>query len=238
MTNAMPVPGTSDGANGRDQTRLPIVYERMCTAIAECYKVDEVQQIREQARALEVYAQQMRNTDAERRAASIRIRAERRYGQIVAALERATPQQRSPNGRAGNNVTSFDAIPAPSPYAEALQRTGVSRQQAARMQALAAVSQEQFDEYMSDTETKPTTAGILAVRRARTGDDASAPRMSEQALWVWGRLRDFERDNVIGMDVRAALSTVTDSMIDDIKRTGPLVVDFITALVEIANEKR
>jgi hypothetical protein len=69
---------------------------------------------------------------------SIRIRAERRYGQIAATLERATPQTANPAGRNGKAVTSNDATRPPlTPYADALARTGVSRQQAARMQALA-----------------------------------------------------------------------------------------------------
>ena len=217
-----------------------VIYERMCAAIAECYKVDEVQQIREQARALEVYAQQMHNTEAERRAASIRIRAERRFGEIAKQLKRATvPNPQGIGGPTRKSVASNGAPQQPaSPYADALKRTGVSRQQAARMQALAEVSQEQFEEMLADTEIKPTTAGILAVRQARAGNEAGVDRMSVQALWVWGRLRDFERDGILTMDARAAFSTVTDSMLDDIKRTGPLVVDFLTALLEIANEKR
>jgi hypothetical protein len=50
----------------------------------------------------------------------VRLIAERRYGELLAALARATPQTASPNGRAGNRVASPDTIPPPSPYAQAL----------------------------------------------------------------------------------------------------------------------
>lgn len=44
--------------------------------------VDEVKDIRDKAVALEQYAQQARNVDAEKRAASNRIRAELKGGQL------------------------------------------------------------------------------------------------------------------------------------------------------------
>jgi hypothetical protein len=51
-------------------------YDAMCHAIAECFSVDEAKELRDKARALEVYAAQAMNTEAERKAAEIRIRAE------------------------------------------------------------------------------------------------------------------------------------------------------------------
>src|SRR5260363_39900 len=49
-------------------------------AIAECHRVDEVKELRDKARALEVYAQQARNREAEDKARKIRNRAQRRMG--------------------------------------------------------------------------------------------------------------------------------------------------------------
>ena len=59
------------------------LYDRMCTAIAECHRVDEVKDLRDKAMALEIYAKQAKNTDAERRACEIRLRAERRTGELL-----------------------------------------------------------------------------------------------------------------------------------------------------------
>jgi hypothetical protein len=71
-------------STGNGMTGLGLVrYDAMCRAISACVSVDEVKDIRDKARALEVYAQQARNLEAERKAVEVRIRAERRAGQLL-----------------------------------------------------------------------------------------------------------------------------------------------------------
>jgi hypothetical protein len=57
-------------------------YDAMCTAIAAAIEVDEVKDIRDRAMALACYARQAQNREAERRAMEIRVRAERRAGEL------------------------------------------------------------------------------------------------------------------------------------------------------------
>src|SRR4051794_943317 len=54
---------------------------------------DEVKDIRDKARAIEVYAQQALNVEAERQASQIRLRAERRCGQLLRQREKAKGAQ-------------------------------------------------------------------------------------------------------------------------------------------------
>jgi hypothetical protein len=62
----------------------------MCRAIGAAYEVDEVKDIRDKAIALETYARQAKNVEAERQACEIRLRAERKVGQLLKQLaERA-----------------------------------------------------------------------------------------------------------------------------------------------------
>lgn len=67
-------------------------YDAMCYAIAECHRIDEVKDMRDKAVALELYAKQIKNTDAERKACEVRLRAEIRTGELLKELARATPQ--------------------------------------------------------------------------------------------------------------------------------------------------
>lgn len=85
-----------------------VKYEAMVLAINECHNVDEVKDIRDKARALEMYARQAKNTDAERKAADVRLRAERRTGELLRDMARAEGPQ---NGKAGpgRGNTSSDA---------------------------------------------------------------------------------------------------------------------------------
>ena len=59
-------------------------YEAACRLIAEVSGLDEVKAIRDQAEALRVLARQARNLEPEIACAEIRIRAERRLGEIMA----------------------------------------------------------------------------------------------------------------------------------------------------------
>jgi hypothetical protein len=60
-------------------------YDAACRAVAECRSIDEAKDLRDQAEAIRVYAHQAKNRDMEIDAAEIRIRAERRLGELIAA---------------------------------------------------------------------------------------------------------------------------------------------------------
>ena len=68
-----------------------VKYDSMCKAIEAAYKVDEVKDIRDKAAALEAYAKQAMNVEAERQACEIRLRAERKAGQLLKQIEKAVP---------------------------------------------------------------------------------------------------------------------------------------------------
>lgn len=75
-------------ADDKNTTQL-IRYDAACLAIANAKTVDEVKQIRNSGAALAAYARIAKNKQLEADAAEIRIRAERRVGEMMAA-QRAT----------------------------------------------------------------------------------------------------------------------------------------------------
>lgn len=213
------------------------LYERMCSAIAECVAVDEAKDIRDKALALEAYYRQARNLDAEREAANVRLRAERRVGELLKDLARA---DHADAGRASGLARAVNASPedtrsiseqamatGPSPYASALRDHGISRQTAHKFQALANIPTADFERALRAPE-RPSTKGVIA--RATVREPTPAPRVPDDALWLWGRLRDFERDGYFTAEPSRLLRDMTDAMRADVLRLAPLVADFLNSL--------
>jgi transcriptional regulator with XRE-family HTH domain len=187
-----------------------------------------VKDIRDKARAIEVYARQAKNTEAERQACEIRLRAERKAGQLSRELEKAQGHR--------SDLTLLDR-PTKS---EALSKAGISREQAAQWeqladmkaagkmakggapyhkptgyvvepvetdeklgdwkvtkrqshewQKLAAVPEDLFEQALA--EPNASTSGIIT--RHEVAERGPVPAMdNHKALWLWGRLLDFERE--------------------------------------------
>lgn len=208
-------------------------YDAMCSAIAECHAVDEVLDVKDKARALEVYAMQVRNIDAERKACDVRLRAERRVGELLKELQKTTAAEAASLGGKAKAAVSNGATRQPassSPYTVALQANGISRQSAHRYEQLADVPEPVFEEALRAPDIKPSTTRIIAAAR-----DPS-PRINEDALWLWGRLRDFERARFVDMDLPGLLDSMTDTMRADVRRIAPTAADFFNSINEVRHE--
>jgi len=212
------------------------LYDRMCSAIAECSRVDEAKDIRDKALALEAYYRQARNLDAEREAANVRLRAERRVGELLKDLARAQGERTdlvatlSADGTKSASISEQARCKGPSPYATALAEQGMSRQAAHRFQSLASIPERDFEAALRGPE-KPTTAGFLKHAEARKAAQApSTPRVSDAALWLWGRLRDFENEGYLTRGGDRFFDGMTEAMRADVRRLAPLVANFLNDL--------
>lgn len=214
-----------------DQAFTPRRYEAMVNAIAACHRVDEVKELHNKARALEIYAAQAKNTDAERKACEIRIRAEHRTGELLKELARATPQQRAEKANVSLGRLCNADTNDPSPYAAALEQTGISRRTAHRYQALAEVPMAVLEESFKDP-SKPTTTSIL-----RSVEQKQQKQMPPDVLWLWGRMRDFERDGYENKDVEQLIDAMTDAMREEAKRIAPSMANFFFTMAEVFDER-
>jgi hypothetical protein len=188
------------------------LYDAMCRAIDAAYEVDEVKDIRDKARAFEVYARMAQNVEAERRACEIRLRSERKAGALLKQIDRAKAEYGRP----------LKASTRPR-----LSDFGISYDQSSDWRRLADIPEDQFEAALADPARMPTTAGIIA---AGTAPQPEVVPVSPHALWLWGRLFDFERDGMLKRDQREVLLTLTPRMQDDVHRLAPQVANWLSRI--------
>ena len=191
------------------------IYDSMVLAIDRCYQVDEVKDLRDKAMAFETYAKQAKNVEAERKAIEVRIRAERRAGELLADMER------SPISK-GGDVKSESALHAENPiseYAQTLTNGNISPSQAHRWQKLAEMPRVDFENKLQDPLVRPTTAGLLNADKPRQAPD--------DALWLWGRLRDFEREGYFDTDVNEIVGKMSNALQSDARRIAPRLIEWL-----------
>lgn len=150
-------------------------YEAACKALAAAKAVDEVKDVRNQADAIRVYAMQAKNKGMEVDAAEIRIRAERRLGELLTeqkageGLSKGAAQKGV--GRAGNNaVLTDDRVPK-------LSDAGISKDLSSRAQKLAAVPAEEFEAEVGEWRNRVTAENArVTTRLEQAGERASGSK--------------------------------------------------------------
>ncbi len=150
-----------------------IRYEAARAALAAAHRVDEVKTIRDKAQAMAAYAKQARDTQMVQWATEIKVRAERRCGELLrdtaARGERAAPGE--PVSQMSKRATS--APPT-------LSDMGLTRDQSSRYQKLAAMPSEHFE---TAVETAKATAGaVTSAHMMRLADELHATRDLQDTL--------------------------------------------------------
>ncbi len=135
-----------------NSTTLARISEAM-TALAAAKTLDDVLQIRDQAEALRVYIKAASDSlEAANAAAEIKLRAERKAGEMLAAREDA-------RGRNQHEKEGGFTMKPPS-----LDELGINKLQSFRWQKAFGVSDEDFEAYLLDCQKharEVTQAGLL-----------------------------------------------------------------------------
>lgn len=147
-----------------------IRYEAARTALAEAHRVDEVKDLRDKAEAMAAYARQARDTELVQYATEIKVRAERRCGELL--RDSAENGERNTGGKPSNDTT-----------VTVLADLGITRDQSSRYQKLAAMPDEQFEVAIATAKEnvgEVTTAFMLRMAGKRDRKAAVAA-MAEAA---------------------------------------------------------
>lgn len=167
-------------------------------ALAEARTLDEVKSIRNIAIAAQEYARAAKlGMDASNYAAEIRLRAERKAGELLADLERDAIS------RGGSRRPTLDA--EPSEYRSVLDETATTRQDANRWQQIAELPVDVFNsalDHMKEIQKEISTSRLVRISRdfQRNGHVLNTMGSSENdefytpeliingALALWGRI--------------------------------------------------
>ena len=146
-----------------EMTVTLVRYDAAKRALAAASRVDEAKHIRDRAEAVRVYATQARDYELQNRAATIRLLAERRAGQLLADMEK-NPGTRG-EGRPRKDGTSKRRYLRDTAIPPTLEELNISKVQSSKWQRLARlVDDETFEEALSrakDMFGELTTAGML-----------------------------------------------------------------------------
>jgi hypothetical protein len=141
-----------------------IRYDAARKALAEAYRVDEVKDIRDKAIALQAYARQAKDNELISHATEIRMRAERRAGELLREMAARGERHR---GGGDQKKGSQDDTPK-------LADLGVTKSQSSRWQKLADLQGKFFEKKVAAAKREAILSS--AERRANRGHQGAPER--------------------------------------------------------------
>jgi hypothetical protein len=143
-----------------------IKYEAACHAITECVRVDEVKEWADKAAAMQAYGRMAKDQTLQTHAAEIRIRAERRLGELLVAQKADGGLNPAASLKRGPVVVSNDHGEKPATLADA----GISKDLSSRAQKLAAVPEQVFEAELAAKRERDLKDGArVSARLERAG---------------------------------------------------------------------
>jgi len=161
----MPASSSSTFTHQSTRDSLLVYLEQAKALLAAVRRVDEVREIRDQAEAMRAYARLAQlGLEAQNHAAEIKLYAERRVGELLAATI----------SRGGDSKS----------HAVTLADAGIGRMQSSRWQAVARVPRETFEQHIAATKAagrELTSAAVQQLARAHQRAQTNAALVAAYA---------------------------------------------------------
>ncbi len=158
--------------------------EEACALLAKCRTIDEAKGIRDKAEAIKAYLRtQNASLEAQNDAAEIKIRAERRLGELLSEQRLAgTRATKAANLKRGPKLQAATSEAPPT-----LKQLGIEKTAASRWTALAGVPEEQFEGYVKEQRATPqgeiTSAGIRQEIKAKEKQTKRAVQVAQVRVY-------------------------------------------------------
>ena len=213
-----------------------INYDTACRSLAMAAKIDEVLNIRDQASAMKAYARVSKNKDLEIHAMEIRIRAERKLGELIIKQKEATglaaggrpkktPQTESRGFSEGEETPQTESRGFPEDDDVTLGDMGIDYNLSSRSQKLAAVPDDEFEQTLEDRRQDISAANAKAVnklekagrkaqqRKAKTTEPPSieVEALQETIADLQDRISGLARDLEEAIEDNQSLARIVES---------------------------
>lgn len=184
-------------------------YNAARSALAEAHAVDEVKDIRDKAEAMAAYARQAHDTEMIAWVTEIKVRAERRAGELLAEM----PKSAGTKGQLQGKSSGGHIVVPPEESAKTLSDMGITKNESSRWQKLAAVPTDKFEQAVSAAKEiagEVTTAAMLRVAKMTQPTKAviQAPAIEPEPDPESNLLADYEREVADNAALRQRIDTL------------------------------
>jgi hypothetical protein len=204
-----------------------IRYEAALVAIAACAHVDECKDWADKAAAMQAYNRMAKDKTLEVQAAEIRIRAERRLGELI-LLQKETVGLNAGGRPAKPVVTDDGFVEKEKPVVgddriPTLADAGISKDMSSRAQALAKVPAAEFEQEMADWRDRTAADGArVSARLVARGNKVATPKQAP-APAASDELARLRAENDELRERNAELARTADELLRENESFGAVV---------------
>jgi phage N-6-adenine-methyltransferase len=187
-------------------------------ALAAAKSTDEVKDWRDKAEAMRAYAHQSKNRQLEIDAAEIRIRAERRLGELLIE-QKATEGLNTGRAGAGRPELGGSSTEPPKDTRPTLADMGVDKKLSSHAQKVAAIPAAEFEGIVGqwrdtlETENERVTTNIIAAAEKAAAKPFVAQNSGNNEWYTPAEFVDAARDVLGGFDLDPASSEIANGTV-------------------------